>query len=97
MTPTKITKQEIISRLALNNRLGSNAAAEDVLDHLLDIITENITAGNDVYLGQSFGGFKAATQAAKSGTALGVAYSTPEKTVIKFKPSTKLKDAVAGA
>ena len=97
MTTNKISKQEVISRLALNSRLGSNAAAEDVLDHLLAIITENVASGNDVYLGQSFGGFKAATQAAKSGTALGVAYSTPEKTVIKFKPSAKLKDVVAGA
>ena len=94
----KITKQEIISELALNNRLGSNAAASEVLDNLLDIIATKVAAGNEVYLGQAFGGFKAATQAGREGTnsLTGKPFKTAAKQVIKFKPSAALKDRIAG-
>lgn len=94
----KLTKQELISRLALHERLGSNAAASDVLDELLTIITMEVVNGNEVYLGQPFGGFKAATQAARSGTnaLTGKPFSSPAKQVIKFAPSAALKATVAG-
>lgn len=93
----KITKQELIERLALHDRLGTNAAAKEVLETLLETIATEVTAGNEVYLGQSFGGFAPAKQAGRSGTMNGVDYDSPEKQVIKFKPSSGLKDQVAGA
>lgn len=91
----KITKQEVISKLALHNRLGSNTAASEVLDELLAIITTEVAAGNEVYLGTAFGGFKPSIQPARSGEAMGVKYETPAKQVIKFKPSAALKETVA--
>ena len=93
----KITRQDIVSKLALHNRLGSNAAASEVLDELLSIVTEEVSAGNEVYLGQSFGGFKPGTQSARTARVPGTdkTVDVPAKQVIKFKPSSKLKQTVA--
>ena len=91
----KMTKQKLLEDLALLTDIGTKAAASRVLDHLTDIITAEIKKGNSVHLGDDFGTFKAATQAAKSGVALGKAYSTPTKTVIKFVPSAALKRDIA--
>lgn len=91
-----MNRQQLIDRLIELDDIESKASANRILDHLTDTITETIKSGEEVYLGQSFGGFKPATQSARSGkTALGAVYSTPAKTVIKFKPSTKLKEWIA--
>ena len=89
-----MTKTELIDALALNVRLGSKAAAADVVDQLLEILTDELAQGNEVYLGQTFGGFSIKKQAARSGVAMGVEYSTPERNSVKFKPSAKLKAKV---
>ena len=89
-----MTRQELISELANHNRLGSKAAATEVLDNIIDIITREVSEGNDVYLGQSFGGFTSITRAPRSGVANGVAYTTPAKKTPKFKPSAAFKSAV---
>ena len=93
-----MTRHEIIDQLALHNRLGTKAAATEVLDELITMITAALVKGDEVYLGQSFGGFKVATQAARSGTnaLTGKPFSTPAKSVVKFKPSAALKSTVAG-
>jgi len=95
----QISKLDIIDTLANHNRLGSKAAATEVLDELLTVISNHISEGSEVYLGQAFGGFKPATQAAQSGISpsTGTTYSTPAKQVIKFKPSAALKLKIAGA
>ena len=90
-----MTRNDVIIRLVELNDVESKAAAGRILDLLTDLITEEVKAGGEVYLGQHFGGFKAAKQAAKTGIAMGKPYSTPEKTVIKFKPSAQLKREVA--
>lgn len=89
-----MTKTELIDALSLNVRLGSKAAAADVIDQLLEVLTDELAKGNEVYLGPTFGGFSTRKQAAKSGVAMGVEYSTPERNVVKFKPSAKLKQAI---
>lgn len=91
-----MTKNELIEQLALNTRLGSQAAAKDVLDNILDIIVTTVAKGESVYLGQTFGGFETSTRAPKSGKALGVEYSVPERKVPKFKASKAFKLAVNG-
>jgi nucleoid DNA-binding protein len=93
-----MTRKELIKDLALHQDIAGNteAAAERVLDFLLETVTTEVSKGNEVYLGQKFGGFSPAIQAARSGVANGVEYSTPAKQVIKFKPSAKLKETVAG-
>jgi nucleoid DNA-binding protein len=92
-----MNKQELISRIAEHDVFDTAKAAGEVLDIIKAVITEEIVAGNEVYLGQDFGGFKAATQAPRSGVSAlnGEAYDTPAKQVIKFKPSAALKAAVA--
>ena len=92
---TKVTREELLDRMSLHDDIGSKAAAGRILDFITDTIASSIKSGAEIYLGQSFGGFKAATQGEKSGVALGKAYTTPAKTVIKFRPSSKLKDFVA--
>ena len=89
-------KQNMIERILELDTIPTKKAAGEVLDLILANITEQIVAGNDVYLGQNFGGFSQVTKAAKSGTALGVTYSVPERKAIKFKPSSALKTKIAG-
>ena len=93
-----MTKQDIIEQLSLHNRLGSKAAATEVLDYIIELTTTALSKGEEVYLGQSFGGFKVAVQAPRSGTnsLTGKPFSTPEKRVPKFKPSAALKATIAG-
>ena len=91
----KLTKQDVINRLAEHDAFETKKAAAEVLEILLTTITTTIADGGEVYLGQAFGGFTAATQAARSGEAMGVKFETPAKQVIKFKPSSALKEAVA--
>ena len=92
-----MTRQDLIEQLSLHNRLDSKAAATEVLDYIIELITASLVKGEEVYLGQSFGGFKTATQSARSGTnsLTGKPFSTPEKRVPKFKPSTALKATIA--
>jgi nucleoid DNA-binding protein len=93
----KLSKQDIIERIAEHDVFETKKAAAEVLDIILSTITDTIADGGEVYLGTSFGGFKAGKQAGKSCSLNGVAYSTPEKQVIKFKPSAALKATVANA
>jgi nucleoid DNA-binding protein len=92
---TKLTKQDVIERIAEHNVFETKKAAAEVLDIILSTITDTIKSGGEVYLGQSFGGFKAGQQSARTGEAMGVKFETPAKQVIKFKPSAALKTAIA--
>ena len=92
-----MTKRELIVRLTELNDIESKAAAGRVLDYLIDTITAEVTAGNEVALGQNFGKFVPSTQAARSGVnaMTGKPFDSPAKQVIKFKPSAALKRAIA--
>lgn len=93
-----MTRAEFIKELSLHNDVAGNteAAAGRLLDFMIETITEKVSQGEEIVLGQSLGKFVPFTQAAKTGVAMGKEYHTPEKTVIKFKPSAALKRAVAG-
>lgn len=91
-----MTKLKLIEQFAEFDGFESRAEAGRAFDHLITVITEAVTAGNGVALGQNFGSFKVVTQAARSGSVNGVAYNTAAKNVIKFRPSASLKATVAG-
>lgn len=91
-----LKRVDVIERLCELNDVETKAAATRILDYLLETITEEIKSGGEVYLGAHFGGFKAVTQPARTGVTHNVEWSTPEKTVIKFKPSSKLKNIIKG-
>ena len=91
-----MTKKQLLEKLTLADDIESAAAASRIYECLLDIISDELIAGNSVALGQRFGEFKVNTQAAKSGSMNGVAYSTPAKQVVKFRTSAPFKAAVAG-
>jgi len=90
-------KADIIEQLALHNDIenGTKAAAGRVFEDIMTMITDTLAKGEDVEI-PGFGKFVVQTQAAKSGVALGKAYTTPEKKVVKFRPAAQLKRTVAG-
>lgn len=91
-----MTRKELLDSLALHNDVATKAAGERILDHILETITETVVNGEEVALGQSFGKFVPATQAARAGVAMGVEYSKPATKTIKFKASDPLKRKLAG-
>ena len=92
-----MNRNELINRMAESNDIASKAEAGRTLDLIINTIATTIASGEEVYLGQDFGGFKPAIQAARSGnnTLTGGTYDSPAKQVIKYKPSSKIKDLVA--
>jgi len=91
-----MTKKELLTEFSLFEDFESQAQAGRVYDHLINIISAQLTAGNSVALGQNFGDLRISTQAPRSGEINGVSYSTPSKPVAKFRPSASFKEAVAG-
>lgn len=92
------TKQQLIEDLMLQEVFAEATKKQvtELVGDLFATIADKVAAGDDVYLGQSFGGFSQVTKASRSGKALGVAYETPERKAIKFKPSAALKHRIAG-
>lgn len=93
-----MNKAELIEQLALHNDIegGTKAAAGRVLEHITELITDELAGGREVNI-SGFGKFIPSVQAAREGTAMGVTYSTPQKRVPKFKAATKLKRSVASS
>lgn len=89
------TKTTLVDALVEKEVFETKKAAREALDAILDTISADIAAGNEVSL-SGFGKFYSATQAARSGVAMGVAYETPERQVPKFKAAKQLKEVVAG-
>ena len=83
-----MTRKQLIKELALCADLGTQAAAERVLDQLITVITTQIAEGNEVALGQSFGTLKPVTRSGVSTLGDKKPYST--KTV-KFSISAPFK------
>ena len=91
-------KTELINRIAELDIFTSKAEAGRTFTDIINIIKQELIAGNEVIIGQDFGTFKIAQQAAKTGVIPGQpgkTYSSPAKSVVKFKPSSQLKAAVA--
>ena len=93
-----MTRKELIKDLALHNDIAGNteAAAERILDAILETITTNIINGNEVALGQKFGTFQPAVRSARTGTSFGKEWTKPATNVIKFSASAPLVRLIAG-
>jgi DNA-binding protein HU-beta len=86
-------KTALTARMAA--RLGlSKANCEVMIEETLLEIGRALTSGEPVSL-PGFGTFRLQQQAARVGEVDGKPYSTPAKTVVKFRASGKLADAVA--
>lgn len=83
-----MTRKELLQELALCQDLGTKAAAERVLDHLITIVTTQLAAGNSVALGQSFGTLKPVTRNGVSTLGDKKPYSTKS---VKFNISAPFK------
>jgi len=83
-----MTRKELLQELALCQDLGTKAAAERVLDHLISTVTAQLAAGNEVALGQSFGTFKPVTRTGVSTLGDKKPYSTKS---VKFSISAPFK------
>jgi len=86
---------ELIDELALSTDLESKAGAKRVVELLKEIITNQLKAGNSVELGQNFGKFEPINQPERTGESFGKSFTTPAKTVVKFRPSSPLKRTIA--
>lgn len=93
----KITKTDLVARILEHDTFETKKAASEVYDMLIDAITENVTAGNEVYLSITLGGFSTVERAARTGVnpSNGEKLEIPAKKAVKFKTSTALKAAVA--
>ena len=89
-----MNKGELVESMA--NAAGiSKAAAERALTGLLDAISGALSKGDKVTL-VGFGTFSTSNRAARQGRnpQTGAAIKIPARTVARFKPGSKLADAV---
>ena len=93
----KISKVELINEVALHDVFANTSKAKvtSVVNHILDTITGHLVEGNEVNL-SGFGIFKTAVSKARTAKVPGTdkTVDVPAKTVVKFKASKALKDAV---
>ncbi len=91
-----LTKHDIMLLLNCTTRLTQPEAAE-VLQIILDAITETLTEGGHVEF-RDFGVFETAIHQARIGRNPNRPENTvmiPKRKVVKFKPSKKLKQTIA--
>lgn len=92
-----MNKSELVAAMAEKAEITKKDAGE-ALDALLEIVSEQLEAGNEVAL-TGFGTFKTRIQAARTGRnpSTGETIQIAEKTVPVFKAGKTLKDAVKSA
>lgn len=91
-----MTKKELITELALQDDFASTAAADRAVERIIEIIKEEVTAGNSVDisgLGKFFPQLQKGRTCVVPGTDRTV--DTEDKTVPKFKAAAGFKAAVA--
>lgn len=90
-----MTKAEFVEELSMLNDFESKAAASRAVEMMIDIIKEKLASGEEVNI-SGLGKFYPAQQAARTGTAPlgGRTWTSPAKTVPKFRPAAQLKRAV---
>ena len=88
-----ITKEGLIE--AVTPKASSKKEASDIVNEIFDIITKNLSKGEDVVI-TGFGTFSAKKRAARQGVnpKTGEKISIPAMTVAKFKAGKSLKEAV---
>lgn len=92
----KISKDQLITAVAEQHGITKKVVA-NVLEAITTIITDEVSKGNDVRLGNAFGSFVAYTTKPTTKFNLNTKKSmnVPAKRVIKFKPSSVLKETIA--
>lgn len=91
-----LTKRDVIMKLNRNTKLTQPEAAL-ALQIVLETITESLTSGGHVEF-RDFGVFEVVTRKARVGRNPNQPENTveiPERKVVKFKPSKKMKNAVS--
>jgi DNA-binding protein HU-beta len=101
-TPTspgwRFSQSEIVDKMTRHNERINHYNARRAVETLLEVITDELRAGNEInFLG--FGTFKTAARAARVGVnpQTGERIRVPARRVIKFTPGEALKRAVADA
>ncbi len=86
-----MNKAELIAAAHVKAQV-SRRDAEEVLEAVLDLITDCLLKGEDVKL-SGFGNFEVKTRAARVGTnpSTGAKINIPESKTITFKPSKGIK------
>ena len=89
-----MTKAELVAKIAEKNGT-SKAQAEASMNAILDIITEELAAGNKLTL-TGFGTFSVSERKARTGRnpRTGAEIQIPATKVAQFKPGKVLKEAV---
>jgi len=89
-----MNKKEIVNVLA-ENMDTTKIAATKVVDNVIDIIASSLESGEDVDL-YGFGKFKLSKRKAYTARnpQTGEPIDVPEKQVVTFKPSKRLKESV---
>jgi len=92
----KISREQLIAAVAEQKGM-TKSLVTDVLDTITATITTEVSKGNDVRLGNLFGSFVAYTTkpTTKFNPSTREPVNVPAKRVIKFKPSSALKEIVA--
>lgn len=92
---TKLTKAELIDKVAMIDGIPSKRVAGEAIDAVFDAIKGGLARG-DSFTYQGFGTFKVQKYAARTGVNLqtGAKIQIPETKRPKFTPSKMLKDAV---
>lgn len=92
-----MNKSELVAAMAEKTEM-SKKDTMTALDALLEVVSEQLGAGNEVAL-TGFGTFKTRVQAARTGRnpQTGETIQIAEKTVPVFKAGKTLKDAVKSA
>ena len=92
-----MNKSELVAAMAEKAEMSKKDTMR-ALDALLEVISEQLEAGNEVAL-TGFGTFKTRVQAARTGRnpQTGETIQIAEKTVPVFKAGKTLKDAVKNA
>lgn len=90
-----LSKQDIISKVAEIEGIGTKAAATKAVNAVLDAIVDGVANGDGVNI-VGFGTFKPTERAARSGRnpATGEAITIPAATVPTFKAGKTFKDTV---
>jgi DNA-binding protein HU-beta len=93
-----LSKTDVAEKLAakgieINGKPLGKGKAREVLDELVDVVTQAMKSGDEVRL-LGFGTFKVKTRAARTGRnpQTGETMNIPEKKVISFKASKTIMD-----
>jgi len=96
MSKTQRITKTILAQQASDKAGLSFNMSQNLLNAVLEVITENLAEGNDIVL-TGFGNFKKSIRKARTGVnpQTGDKIQLPESKSVSFKPSKALKDKMA--